>query len=143
VHEFNDSFEVAPNFWPAHLFLGELYEQQGRYEDAITELRKAEGPTLQATSTIGYVLAVSGRKPEARRILSDLISRSRQRYIPPVYVARVYFALGEMDQGFAWLEKAYSARDSQLEFLAGDPLYDPVRSEPRFQDLVRRVHLPQ
>ena len=143
VREFNDSFEVGPNFWPAHLFLGELYEQQGRYPDAISELRKAEGPTLQATSTIGYVLAVSGRKQEARQILSGLISRSKQRYIPPVYVARVYFALGEKDQGFAWLEKAYSARDSQLEFLAGDPLYDPVRSEARFQDLVRRVHLPE
>jgi len=143
VREFNDGVEVNPHFWPSHLFLGELYELQGRTAEALVELHKAEGPTLQAASTIGYVLAVSGKKREAERILADLISRSKQRYLPPTYIARVCNGLGEKDQAFAWLEKGYAVRDSHMEFLAIDPLYDSLRPDPRFQDLLRRLHLPQ
>jgi eukaryotic-like serine/threonine-protein kinase len=138
---FLQSLEVNPQFWPLHLFLGETYEQQGLYPQALAELRKAQGPTQQATAAIGRLYAISGKKSEAEKILAELLERANTGYIPPSYIAGIYVALGDKDQAFAWLEKAYTARDSQIEFLGVEPFYDPLRSDPRYADLMRRINL--
>jgi serine/threonine protein kinase/Flp pilus assembly protein TadD len=138
---FKKALEVNPNFWPLHVFLGQVYEQQGLYPQALAELRKAQGPTQLATSSIGHLYAISGKKAEAEKILNDFLQRSKTDYVPPTYVARIYIGLGDKDQAFAWLEKAYEVRDSHLEFLGVEPTYDPIRSDPRYADLMRRINL--
>jgi serine/threonine protein kinase/Flp pilus assembly protein TadD len=143
VAAFQQSLEVNPKFWPLNLFLGATYELQGLYPQALQELRKAQGPTEEATSAIGHVYAISGNKIEANRILDALLARAKSRYLPASYIARVYVGLGDKEKAFAWLEKAYAARDSQLEFLGVEQFYDPLRSDPRFADLLRRVNLAQ
>lgn len=124
-----------------HLYLGQVYEQQAEYAKALAELHLADGPTLQARSLIGHVYAVSGRRPEAQKILGELVSRSKSAYLPPTYVARIYAGLGEKDESIAWLEKGFTLRDSHMEFLAVDPTFDGLRSDTRFADLLRRLNL--
>jgi serine/threonine protein kinase len=141
VQAFRQSLDVNSNFWPLHVFLGQVYEQQGLYPQALAELHKAEGPTLLAKSSIAHVYAVSDRKQEAEQILSELLLRSKAAYLPPTYLARIYAGLGDKDQAFSWLERAYTARDSHLEFIAVEPWCDPLRSDPRFADLLRRTNL--
>ncbi len=143
VEAFHQSLESNPNFWPLHFFLGQVYEQQGLLPDAIVEFQKAQGPTLLATSGLGHLYAISGRRPEAEKILSDLTLRSKAGYIPPTYLARIYVGLGERDQALTWLEKGYAAHDSHMEFLGVEPSFDPLRSDPRFVDLLRRMRLSQ
>jgi eukaryotic-like serine/threonine-protein kinase len=143
VAAFQEALEVNPKFWPLHLFLGETYQQQGLYPQALAELREAQGPTQEATSAIARVLCAQGHKSEAQQILRDLLQRSKSGYLPPTYIAGIYVALGDNNQAFAWLEKAYAARDSQLEFLGVEQFYDPLRTDPRYLDLMRRVNLAQ
>jgi eukaryotic-like serine/threonine-protein kinase len=141
AQSFQQFLEINPHFWPLHLFLGQVYEQQGEYAKALAELHQAEGPTLQARSVIGHVYAVSGRRPEAETILDELLLRSKSAYLPPTYVARIYAALGQKDEAIERLEKGYALRDSHMEFLAVDPTFDVLRSDPRFSGLLRRLNL--
>jgi TolB-like protein/tRNA A-37 threonylcarbamoyl transferase component Bud32/Tfp pilus assembly protein PilF len=143
VDAFHRALENNPNLWPLHYFLGQVYEQQGLFRDAIVEFQKAQGPTLLATSGMGHLFAISGRRSDAEKILSDLALRSKTGYIPPTYLARVYVGLGERGQALEWLEKGYAARDSHMAFLGVEPAFDPLRSDPRFVDLLRRLHLAQ
>ncbi|HEV1995066.1 MAG TPA: tetratricopeptide repeat protein, partial [Candidatus Acidoferrum sp.] len=142
VQEFTQSIEVSAGFWPMHLFLGKVYGEQRLYEKALAELRKAQGPTPHATASMGYVLGKSGKKVEAKQILGELMLRANQTYVSPTHIANNYVGLGEKDQAFAWLEKGFEARDSHMEFLGVDPMYDSLRSDPRFVDLLGRLHLP-
>jgi eukaryotic-like serine/threonine-protein kinase len=141
AQSFLQFLEINPRFWPLHLYLGQVYEQQGKYAQAIVELRQAQGPTLQATSIIGHVYALSGQKPEAEKILGELLLRSKSAYLPPIYIARIYAGLGQKDEAMAWLEKSYAVRDSHMEFLGVDPTFDALRSDARFADLLRRLNL--
>jgi serine/threonine protein kinase/tetratricopeptide (TPR) repeat protein len=141
VQAFQQSLEVNPQFWPLHLFLGEVYHEMGKYPEALAELRKAQGPTQEARAAIGRVYAISGQKAEAQKVLADLLLRAKNGYLPGAHIAGVYASLGDKNKAFEWLEKAYAARDSQLEFLGVQPFYDSLRSDPRFADLLRRIHL--
>ena len=141
VRAFQKCLDVNPNLWILHLFFGETYEQQGLYPQALSELRKSQGPTLQATSVIGHVYAISGNKAEAGKILAELQQRAKTAYLPATYIAKIYAGLGDKNQAFAWLEKAYTSHDPQIEFLGVEPLYDPLRGDPRYADLMRRINL--
>ena len=92
---------------------------------------------------MGYVYAVFGRRSEAQHMLNELKERSKQRYVPPYNIAMVYVGLGEKEQAFQWLDKAYEDRNQFMARLKTEPKFDSLRSDPRFGDLVRRVGLPQ
>jgi TolB-like protein/Flp pilus assembly protein TadD len=141
AQSFQQFLETNPHFWPLHLFLGEVYAQKGEYAKALAEFHQAEGPTLQARSLIGHVYAISGSKPEAEEILDELVLRSKSAYLPPTYIARICAGLGQKDEAIAWLKKGYTMRDSHMEFLAVDPTFDGLRSDPRFAELLRRMNL--
>src|SRR6185369_9958560 len=100
--------EVDPNFFPALRYLGLAYEQKGMHKEAIAEF--AKGVKLSASplmiSLLGHAYAVSGNKAEARRILAEL-DQQKQRYVSPYTVATIYAGLGDRDQAFKWLEKAF------------------------------------
>ena len=123
------------------------YVQKSMYKEAIAEFEKAlvisPGDT-QALADLGYTYAVEGRDAEARKVLDKLNELSKQKYVPAREDAKIYAGLGDNDKAFEWLEKAYEERSStrrQIRKLLMDPIYDPLRSDPRFQDLLRRMNL--
>ena len=91
---------------------------------------------------LGHLYAVQGRKADAEKVLAELKERARRRYVSPYFIARVYTGLKEREQAFAWLEKAYEARDESLTWLKVDPVMESLRLDPRFADLLRRLGLP-
>jgi TolB-like protein/DNA-binding winged helix-turn-helix (wHTH) protein/Tfp pilus assembly protein PilF len=144
IEQCQKTLEMDPNFAQAHFALGEAYEQKAKYEEAIAELQKAT--TLSPSSpflfsALGHAYAMSGQAGEAMKILEKLQRLSRQRYVSPHEMAMIYTGLGEKDQAFAWLEKAYADRSWRLPFLNVEPRFDGLRPDPRFADLVRRVGL--
>jgi hypothetical protein len=96
-----------------------------------------------SVASLGQVLACSGRKQEARRLLEELEVRSKRRYTSPYLIALVQMGLGERHLAIASLEQGYTNRDQWMMFLKADPRWDDPRSDLRFQDLIRRVGLPQ
>jgi hypothetical protein len=92
---------------------------------------------------LAYVYAVSGKPVEARKILEDFNTFSKTRYVDAFWVARVYAGLGEKDKALGYLERAYREHSGTMWALKMDPQCDPLRSDARFQDLLRRMNFPQ
>jgi len=143
VSQLRKTLDLEPRFWPAHLYLGKTLAEQGQFQEAVEELKKAGDFTAEPYATIGYVYGRMGRAADARKVIADLQEQSKKGYVAPTNFAKIYIGLGDKDQAFAWLEKGYQQRDFWLTFLKGDPVFDSLRSDPRFQDLVRRIGLPQ
>jgi tetratricopeptide (TPR) repeat protein len=139
------ALEMFPNFFLAHLALGQALFQKGDYSTGIEELAKAKAmePTPFVFGALGYAYAKSGRKDEARKLLVDLKEQSKTRYVASYWIAVIYAGLDEKDEAFAWLEKAYQERSWFLVWLKMDPQLDSLRSDPRFTDLIRRIGFPQ
>ena len=133
------------NFGPAHLFLGRAFKQKASYAEAIAELQRAldlsEGNTNELAA-LGHGYALAGRRAEAMKILDDLQERSKQTYVQPLWIAGIHIGLGQKDQAFEGLQKAYQDRSGWLVYLRVDPMFNPIRSDPRFSDLLQRVGLP-
>ncbi len=139
------TLELDPSNSRAYFALGLGHAQQGRYDQAVAELRKSaelSGGRPDVLAELGYVYGVAGKKAEAKRILSELTELAKRRNVSPLNFAILYAGLGDKDQAFAWLERAYQERSPFLldikTLLGGDPL----RGDPRFQDLLRRIGLP-
>jgi serine/threonine-protein kinase len=135
---------MDPDFLRAHWGLGLAFVHQKKYEEAISELQRAveiSGGGAAQLGVLGYVYAVAGRRAEALEIVEKLKESAREHYVPPTMVSIVFSGLGENDQAMTWLEKAIEARDPWLTGLKVDPIFDALRSDPRFKDLQRRVGL--
>jgi serine/threonine-protein kinase len=135
---------AAPRFWIAHLVLGWLASDSGRYADAVVEFRKASelsGGSQQAVSMLGFALARAGRKPEAQAMLTSLLARSKHEYLPATSIATIYCGLGDNDHALEWLERGYAARDVRMTFLRVDHRWDSLRSDPRFVSLMGKMRL--
>jgi TolB-like protein/DNA-binding winged helix-turn-helix (wHTH) protein len=145
IAECRRALELNPGFYPAHLYLGMAYEWEKQYAQAISEYEKAaalEPGNLRARVSLGCAYAAAGKRTEALGIVSNLIQLSKRRYVSPYGIACIYAALGDVDQACAWLEKAYEDRADGLYNLKVSPRFDPLRSDPRFRDLLRRMNLP-
>jgi TolB-like protein/Flp pilus assembly protein TadD len=144
INELQSTAEREPNFWVLYSMLGQTHLAMGRNAEATAEFVRARSlspESVRNISMLGRAYAVAGRRAEAQRLVEKLLSLSRKRYVPPVYMAIIYIGLGEKDKAFTWLEKAYADRSDWMTLLNTDPLFDPLRSDPRFQDLLRRVGL--
>jgi tetratricopeptide (TPR) repeat protein len=137
----------------ARIFLGWSYELQGRFDEAITEFQKAivgwgsgsaifPGGAVFPTAVLGHAYAVAGREPEAREVLNGLLARSKKEYVAAYEIAAIYAGLGDKDRAFEWLQKAYEERANFLVHFKMDPRMWSLRSDPRFQDLLRRMNFP-
>jgi serine/threonine protein kinase/tetratricopeptide (TPR) repeat protein len=146
IEQERKTLEMDTNFVLAGRYLGLAYEQKRMYDEAIEVFQKAStvsGERPLDTAALGHAYAVAGKHREARDVLKKLTEQSKQDYFPAFEIALIYSELGEKDEAFAWLEKAYEERYPWLIHLNVDPRLDSLRSDPRFQDLVRRVGLPQ
>jgi TolB-like protein/DNA-binding winged helix-turn-helix (wHTH) protein/Flp pilus assembly protein TadD len=144
IRESRKTIEMDPNFALAHNQLGQAYLQKQMDEEAVAELQKAvqlsgNSPTCTANLACAYV--ASGKRNEAEKLLSDLEKRSSSSYSHASEIAEIYVALGDTDQAMNWLEKCFEDRFNPSVLLR--PGFDPLRSDPRFKDLLRRIGLPR
>jgi tetratricopeptide (TPR) repeat protein len=144
VASLKHALELDPYFARAHTSLGMVWTAQKNYPEAIRESQEASrlsDPDPYLDGLTGYAEAMGGNTKTARRMLSDLIERSRHQYVPAFSVALVYIGLGDRNQAMDWLEKAYQDRSTYMVYSKVDPLLDPVRSDPRFVALMFRMAL--
>jgi serine/threonine-protein kinase len=138
-------YEKNPNFSYIQYHLGNIEFQQGRYAEALSLFQKekenSRGWALHIQPWIGMAYARQGMTDEARTILSDLISQYQQNHVPPTLVAALCFVLGDIDEGFQWMEKAYEDYDSWVRLLKTDTVFDPVRDDPRFLEILKKIGL--
>jgi tetratricopeptide (TPR) repeat protein len=147
VEYFEKARELDPTDNRAYWNLGGHYCARGMSEKGIPLLNTAKRLNPDNPKIIGELsscYALSGDNEKARELLGELEKQSASRYVSPVALAAAHAGLGETDEAIAWLQKAYDLRAPGLLFvLRGDPMYDSLRSDPRFIELVRRVGLPE
>lgn len=144
IEYFRSMCELFPDFFPAHMYLGWAYTQKQMYAEATAAYQRAvnlsNGQKL-VLATMGYTYAVSGKEAEARKTLKELKDRSSHEWVPPLRFAIIYAGLGQKDQAFEWLNKAYEELDLLLIYIKVSPFFDPLRNDPRFAALLERLHL--
>jgi Flp pilus assembly protein TadD len=145
LRQVQETLQLDAHFAPAHQTLGWAYLHSGNHAEAIREFQRA----LQLSGTedtdleldLGFAYAVSGKRDEARIILAKLTKLHERGTVPAAAIAILHGAMGESDEAFAWLEKAYEERDPQLTYLKAGRRFVPLRKDPRFERFVRRVGL--
>jgi len=135
----HETLEMDSNYFLAHLYTASAYIEKGMYSEAIGEARRAieisGAKSTYAMAFLGYALAKAGKEAEARAVLEGLLKSSAD----PYHIALVYNGLGEHGEALAWLERAYVQRSTGMVFLKVEPKWNNLRSDSRFQDLLRRV----
>jgi eukaryotic-like serine/threonine-protein kinase len=145
IEELRRTGELDPNFPITYWILGLVLRKMGRFELAIVEGEK--GVTLSGGSpllraALAQTFGTTRRREEAIQILDDLTKLAKQRYVPSYFFAGIHIGLGENDRAIEYLEKSYEERSHWLIYLHIDPSMDGLRSNPRFQELLRRIGLP-
>lgn len=139
------TLELLPDFLPVYLWLGLAYVQQGEHEEAIGLFERArvqadDRPAV--TALLAYAYAAAGKSREAEALLKRLEAAAQTQPVSSVDLARIYAGLGDSDASLDKLEVAFEERAIGLVWLSVDPTFDPVRSDPRFQDILLRMDLP-
>jgi serine/threonine protein kinase/Flp pilus assembly protein TadD len=144
IQQCRKTLELDPNFYRVYKYLGLAYAKKSMFEEAITVFQKAKDLSAghpAILGSLGYAYALSGRKREAQRMLNELEKKSKQQYISSIYFSTIYIGLGEKDRAFEWLEKAYNERSVWLIYIHRSPIYDSIRSDPRYTDLLKKMDL--
>jgi tetratricopeptide (TPR) repeat protein len=144
IEQGRNTVELDANFSAAHLLLGENYVQVGMHDQGLVELQTAaslSGNSPLYLAQVAVAHASAGRKTEALQIAAQLQTISSTRYVSPYGMAQIYAALNDKQQTFKSLQIAYDNRAVWMSYLAVDPVFDSLRSDQRFQDLLRRVRL--
>jgi serine/threonine-protein kinase len=151
IAKYKVTLQSDPDFWVARHYLALAYVQKGRHQEAIAELRKLikappSGPIpdqvieaeCEASSSLGFAYGIGGRRAEAQTILNQIETLSKRRYISPLYFAIVYAGLKDNDRAIEYLNKAFEARHPGLVLIRIEPMFDTLRSDERFKDLIKR-----
>jgi TolB-like protein/Tfp pilus assembly protein PilF len=142
IPHFMAALELNPKFWVAHVNLAKTLGAMGRTDEAFAEAQRARefsGGSSEPISLEGYLLARLGRRADAEKRIGELEELARQNYVPPYNFATVYLGMEDAGRSMEWLERGFAERDVHMVFLGVDPKWDVLRSEQRFQDLLRRV----
>ena len=146
ISQFKKAISLDPDNWPAHFFLGFTYSQKGMHEEAIAEMQRSielQENAPPSVAGLGYAYAMSGRRDGALKILNQLQERANHgEYVWPLGAALIQIGLGNKDDALVWLDKAYEDHSTGMNYLKVNPLYDPLRSDPRFTNLLRRMRFP-
>jgi TolB-like protein/Tfp pilus assembly protein PilF len=144
LEQYRAALDMDPNFGSAHLWLAQVYEQKGLYEEAISSLKSGmhlSSDSTYALAKLGHGYAMAGRCDEARAVLNQLNALSSRRSVSPYDIALVHLGLRENDEAFTWLQRAFEQRSLWMGYLNVEPQLDPLRSDQRFQGLLRRADL--
>jgi TolB-like protein len=144
VEECQKAEQLDAEYFMLHFIAGRAHMRLNEYPQAIAHLKQArtetgEMPLMDAA--LGLAYAVSGQKAETMKLAAEFQASARKRYIPPTYFGMLFAGLGERDKAMEWLEKAFEERADGLTWLNVEPMLDEVRSDPRFQSLIRRIGL--
>lgn len=147
IDQYRKTIDMDPGFPPSYQFLAACYEQKGQLDEAIAHYKVSPminrgGEWTFTKGGLGHAYAVKGQKQDAFRMISELQELSRDQFVPASSIALIYAGLGMNDEAFNWLEKGYEAHEFQLQWLAIEPRWDSLRTDPRFADLIRRIGLP-
>jgi tetratricopeptide (TPR) repeat protein len=146
IEQLRTTLTMDPNFPVAHAFAGLAWTAKSMYSEAIGEYQTSLKLTMPdvnpyVISYLGCAYALSGKRAKAQEMLHELAKLSKRGYVPAGTLATVYIGLGDRDRAFQWLTESVEERGVELSFLKVNPLFDPIRSDPRFADLLRRVNL--
>ena len=139
------TLELDPAFPLTHQRLGLAYVQKKMYPEAITGFQLAVNNSNRAPQSLislGHAYAMSGNKVEAEKLLDELKEMSHGRYVSSYGISTIHAGLGDKEGAFQWLNKAYDEQNTELTFLKADPRLDPLRDDPRLQELIRRMRFP-
>ena len=144
LRQLRATLDLEPNFWITHLMLGKVHLARGQLAEALSAFQRAETLSFgnsEAISLIGYTLAQRGDRAGAERAIETLTARAPARFLPAFNVAMIYNGLGDRDAVMRWLDQAYIDRDVRLTFLKIETKWNPMRTDPRFAALVRKLRL--
>jgi serine/threonine-protein kinase len=144
LDEVDQILELDPTYQPGHLVRGEILTARCDYPEAITALRRAvelAGGSPLPLGWLGLALSLGGYTSEARELLSRLHQLASQAYIPATSFAWIHLGLGEFEEAFGWMDRAVEQRDPMMIPVKTYPFFDPLREDPRFQALVRKMNL--
>jgi len=145
IAAFNDGIRLDPTYTPNYGRLADVYVALGQYDEALTWLDKEgeiSGVRRRATGRYGYVYAMAGRRREAETVRQGLIEQARTNDQALYPIAQLEAALGNRDTAFMWLNRAHDARSATLFLVNGEPKFDALRDDPRFEDLLHRMRFP-
>jgi TolB-like protein/Tfp pilus assembly protein PilF len=145
INQASHTVEQYPTYWLTYIWLGSAFREKKMYAEALqqfSEARKLSSDHPAILALYGHTLALAGDRAGARKTLADLHLLAQSRYVSSLYFAAIYTGLGEKSTALDWLDKAYRERNDRLLYLNVDPMADPLRSEPRFQKLMKRLNLP-
>src|SRR5262249_39210590 len=146
IRELRSVLAVHADYASAHSSLGFALIGKGQPEEAIPDLEKTVSLMQRSPGSIGLLAtayAHAGRRTEALRLINELKRRRQRGYVPAGVFINPYLGLGDYDEAFVWFEQAYQEQSNILQYLKVHPFFDPVRSDPRFTDLLLRVGLDQ
>jgi len=129
----------------ARVILGWAYEQKSMFEEAIAELENARAnwkAVSMPIAALAHAYAITGKKNEALDLLNQLIKQSKERFVSAYDIAAIHVGLGNANQAFEWLNRAYEERSGFLPYIKCDRRFDPLHSDPRYQKLLQRIGLP-
>jgi tetratricopeptide (TPR) repeat protein len=133
--------ELRPNFAPAFRVLGTAYQRAGRYDEAIRAHQRAAELNLNFKMDLAHTYFAAGRQEEGEKTLLEIDDATKQRF--SVKMARIHAALGQIEEAFQWLERAYEEREIFFLHLEISPEFDPIRDDPRYTDLLHRMNFPE
>lgn len=138
-------YNLDPNHGHTGAWLGFAYIENEMYAEAIAVSEKSlqTNPTLQRSLTIAVAYAKTGQRQKAEEMMARLREIAKTRYVSNYFIAEIYIALGDRDKAFAELEQAFQERDTQLTRLKVDPHFAPLRDDPRYAGLLKRMNLPE
>jgi TolB-like protein/DNA-binding winged helix-turn-helix (wHTH) protein/Tfp pilus assembly protein PilF len=144
IEQYRDAEEMDPGFVPAHLVLGQAYEQKGMLKEAAAELERAvslSGGSPLYVASLAHARGLAGQRTEAMKLIEDLKEMSRHRFVSSYDLALAHLGVGEKDQALALLGQAVEERTPRIAFLGIEPRFDPLRADARFKKLMSRVGL--
>jgi TolB-like protein/DNA-binding winged helix-turn-helix (wHTH) protein/Flp pilus assembly protein TadD len=142
IAQYQKALELDPNFTLAHFDLALAYSALARHDKAIAEMQNARGRGSDYLAGLGYLYGVAGQRAEALTTLAELQRLAKQQYVPPYHFAWIYIGLGDKDKAIALLQQVYAEHTQHVVDFKMVPMFDSLRSDERFQELVQKVGLP-